>query len=194
MNSTKTGVMTFKSPFHRFSGVDLAFKKLPKGAFGLLRMLADQIAEIEIQRERVRNNLSLLSDSDLGIGVEFDQAYYTVLADVHFYIIAWTNVHKTLQRLASLMRDPRLGWILKRRSKWFAQVRQARNNFEHIDERVSKLEDRTLGLIQLAGIKRISIIVCGARVDVSEASFKRIDTLTTDLEKWVSRMPERFGT
>ena len=110
---------------------DLAFKKLPKGAFGLLRMLADQIAEIEIQRERVRNNLSLLSDSDLGIGVEFDKAYYTVLADVHFYILAWTNVHKTLQRLASLMRDPRLGWILKRRSKWFAQVRQARNNLAY---------------------------------------------------------------
>lgn len=180
------------NPFNRFGGFELLFKDLPNGALSLLLTISNHIAEIEIQQGRILEGIQALeSEEDTSLSAS-EAIYYTLLSDIHFYLIAWTNAGKALRKLSTIVNDSRLTWVFRRRRRWFENVRLARNGLEHIDERVISSDSWPSRLVTLSPSGN-SVVVCGARVDVSKSSFRRADALTTDLARWVSKVPVKSG-
>jgi hypothetical protein len=187
-----------QSSFFRFHPLDRVFKDLPKGANSLLEVLSIHITALEIQRDRILQDVDALRSTSEPSHPETGDLYDRLLTDTNFYLIAWGDVKKTLQRLTRLVKnDARLNWIFQRRHKWFEQVRLARNSLEHMDKEIADHVTKTggepniLNLVHFAGYTNNIIVICGTRVDVSVSSFKRIDSLTTDLQKWLSKIPEK---
>jgi hypothetical protein len=115
------------SPLARFDGV--AGSTLPPKIQGLIITISFYLHELEVLSDRL----------DADIPPAFTEVsykpYFILLTDVHFYVISWANLQKSLHRLYQVTNDSQIESIRLKRKKWFETMRRARNNIEHIDER-----------------------------------------------------------
>lgn len=140
--------------------------------------------ELEVLRDRI----------DLDVSVEFNKdrepsyiPYFVLLTDVHFYVIAWVNLDKSLSRLYKVTDDIRVENIRQKRKKWFDTMRRARNSIEHIDERAIKYPEvrNTPNIMQVLG-KRTAVVY-GERIDIGHAGEKRIDSISVEIQRWLGK-------
>lgn len=181
----------------------LGWADLPEGVSGLLLAISMAITEVEIAQQRIREGSERLraqeqmsyvpERQDAKRYLEEDRVYERLMADIHLYLVAWTNIGKTLRTLRGVLNDPKLDWIQNRRHRWFDIVRRARNSLEHLDDRALRAgKNRTMTPIAQVRLARTSVYVYGVRVEISEASFRRIEALKNDLTRWYSRLPTIF--
>jgi hypothetical protein len=181
------------SPLYRF-GTKLIERQLPEGVRGLALTISYNLYILELQSKRIRQSMAIVKEKQhySTLQPQFDP-YFTLLADTHLYVIAWTNIEKSLRQLARRMNDRRLNWIYSRRQKWFARMRLARNHLEHMDERSlsSGQVTHTPRIIRIAG--RRTAVVFDTRVEIGESSFHRIAALSDELDRWLSKFPSKYS-
>lgn len=182
-----------KSSWERFFAYTI-FGSLPRNATRLLSTLSSHISALEIQRDRILQDIESLSTNAVTSGIATGNLYDRSLTDITFYIVTWANVAKTLKRLSGLLADARLDRVIKRRTKWFEEMRAARNDLEHLDRVAAESSQNSVWLpIYLLGHDNSTIVICGKKLDVSAASFRRIDALELDLERWLKGIPPQKG-
>lgn len=67
---------------------------------------------------------------------EFKEPLATLFYDIHFYFICWDKVHNLFLRFCEVVGDAKLEKIKTRYASDFQKYSEARNNLEHIDERL----------------------------------------------------------
>lgn len=178
----------------------------------LLTTLRMQIAQIELQQTRIVQNLALLQQqytfgdwqfrqlfmtlAPRPEATERDVTYYSFLADIHLWLVSWESVNKTLRSIRKLLPGKRIDWIHQRRSNWFVTLNSARNHLEHIDERllrptVSKISYHTNVYLSE---KMSKIVIFDVRLGLGEESFKRVNTLKTELANWYTSLPSTLDS
>jgi len=143
--------------------------------------------EIEIHIARIAaNQLQFVSINDYP-DVDRLRAYYELLTDAHSYVIAWTNVDKTLGRLVDSTGDTKLKKIRQKRKSWFAKMREARNHMEHLDERAIRLTSmkHTPDIARLISGQAKSVSILGVRVDIGQRMETRLLSLLEELDLWL---------
>lgn len=167
-----------------------ALAYLPKEAKSLLIGLSIAITEVEIQQKRIAESKEKLEIAHNQRRENDPGTYERFMADLHFYLIAWGSINKILYQLRKILNDPKLDRIHTRRRTWFKNLRLARNSLEHIDERILNAESAIAPLDQIYVTRSGNFVkVFGTRIEISESSFRRIEILRTELNKWHSNIP-----
>jgi len=192
--------MAIKSIYLFYGDADLSLTDS-----NLLSILKMAVIEVELEQERIKSNFEKINDyrklrrkigkkeaQALSIK-ENDYINEEIMADIHLWLVAWGNLHKTLTRLQGIQKDSRLNKILDKHKEWFMKTRKARNSLEHLDERVLNSPNFFLYHTDL----RFSFInntyeIFGLEIKFNTLTFKKIDRVIRDLDMWYSNLPTIF--
>lgn len=176
------------TPLFRFDG-KLITRSLPLGSHPLFLTLSYHLMELEIHISRITANQSKFVSNNDYPDTDGYRTYYELLTDAHSYVIAWSNVDKTLERLVDNIGDVNLKKIYQKRKSWFLKMRKARNHLEHLDERAIRLTsiNHTPYIAKLMSGKAKSVSVLGQRVDIGQRMETRLLSLLEELDLWLDR-------
>lgn len=175
------------SPGWRFEGKFIT-PNIPASSRPLLLTLSYHLMELEIHIDRIKDNKEFLTSRSRNMSdPQYHRAYYELLTDTHSYVIAWTNVDKTLLKLVDFFSEKALEEIYKKRKPWFTRIRKARNHLEHLDERaVSNRSLRfTRDISRVMSDQQKNISILGVRVDIRQGIEKRLLDLLEELDLWL---------
>lgn len=171
----------------------------------LLSVLKIALSEVELEQERIKLNLKRLDDyrklrREIGkkeaqtrFFKENSYIYEEIMADIHLWLIAWGNIHKTVRRLHGLQNDSRLGKLLDTHKKWFLKTRIARNSIEHLDERAFYSTKLFLSHTDLDfSFVNNAYEIFGLEIKFNALTFKKVDSIIKELDAWYSNLSTVF--
>lgn len=182
------------APEQRFDW-KLLLRDLPNGTQPLFFVLSYHMMELEILIDRINASREFLlsrkkkNDSFLRVKCE-------LLTDVHSYIIAWTNIDKTLGKLISMIPDTNFRKIYNKRKKWFKRTREARNHLEHLETRITgrfKI-NRTYKIAGFLTKSYATVSIVGERIDIGVRMERKSLLLLLELDIWLDGLPEKRGS
>ena len=178
----------FTTPFYRFYGLGL--KHISPKERALLLTISFYLCELDVLQDRIQDGLEKVFAEETS-KTNFWYDYFMLSTDVHSYVVAWTNLDKSLKRLATEIKDSTIQNTYNKRENWFKKMRIIRNHIEHLDERAIRSPEirHTPNIIQVTGRNTASIY--GEKFDIGKSGIKKVESISNEIQKWLlRRLPE----
>ncbi len=140
-------------------------------------------AQIQMDRiwkglDKVKEGLDKVKEGSEDFKDSLPQAF----CDIHFYFICWDTILKMMEVLKRCSDYSSVGHVLKKHRKKMEEYREARDHYEHYDERLpgGKWDLPKPG--DLGNIKGSNFTLGGDRWDIGPASLKRLEKIVAELD------------
>lgn len=179
--STRT-INDYGTPLFRF--YRLSSPNISSRQRALLLTTAFYLCELDVLQGRIQEGLEKVFSQEIPKR-SMNQDWFMLTTDVHYYVVAWTNLDKNLNRLVTEFKETAIQKIYKKREKWFKNMRSARNHIEHIDERAIKSPEirHTPNIIKVTG--RTTAFIYGQKIVIGKSGAKKIDSISKEIQKWL---------
>ena len=172
----------YGTPLYRF--YTLSSRNISSKQRALLLTTAFYLCELDVLQDRIQEGLEKVFSKEKPKTISWYDSFM-LTTDVHSYVVAWTNLDKNLNRLATELKVTTIQNVYKKREKWFKNMRSARNHIEHIDERAIKSPEirYTPNIIKVTG--KSTAFIYGQKITIGRSGIKKTESISKEIQKWL---------